>query len=58
VVKKCHPTFSTDLLKVKRGQLTDDRLYKVRPDINSLVSKFQQVYVPEKRISMDEGMTA
>jgi hypothetical protein len=25
-----------------------DRLYKVRPVVNSLVSKFQQIYVPEK----------
>jgi hypothetical protein len=30
----------------------------VKPVLNFLVSKFQQVYVPEKQISIDEGMTA
>jgi hypothetical protein len=34
----------------------EDRLYKVRPVLNSLVSKLQQVCVPGKQISVDEGM--
>jgi hypothetical protein len=36
----------------------EDRLYKVRSVLTSLVSTFQQVYVPEKQISIDEGMIA
>jgi hypothetical protein len=32
------------------------KLHTERPVLNFLVSKFQQVYVPEKQISIDEGM--
>jgi hypothetical protein len=30
----------------------------VKPVLNFLVRKFQQVYVPEKQITIDEGMIA
>jgi hypothetical protein len=36
----------------------DDRLYNVRPVLNSLVTKFEDVYVPEQQILIDEGMIA
>ena len=33
-----------------------DRLYKVRPLVDLLVSKFKAVYIPEKNISIDEEL--
>ena len=36
----------------------DDRLYNVRPVLNSFVTKFEDVYVPEQQILLDEGMIA
>ncbi|PNF23441.1 hypothetical protein B7P43_G09117 [Cryptotermes secundus] len=36
----------------------EDRLYKVRPIIDSLVGKFRNTYIPEKEIAIDEGMIA
>lgn len=43
----------------KEARPTDyeDILYKVRPVLNSLVSKLQQVYIPGRRTSIDEDMT-
>jgi len=32
-------------------------LTKVRPFLSSLASKLHQIYVPEKEMSIDEGMT-
>jgi hypothetical protein len=34
------------------------RLHKVRPFLNSLSSKLHHIYVPEKEMSIDEGVTA
>ena len=31
-----------------------DRLYKVRPLVDNLVSKFKRTYIPEREISIDE----
>ena len=33
-----------------------DRLYKVRPLVDHLVSKFKSTYIPEKEISLDEEL--
>ena len=33
-----------------------DRLYKVRPVVEYLVSKFKSVYIPEEHISIDEEL--
>ena len=33
-----------------------DRLYKVRPVLNSIVNRFQEVYIPEKQISIAEAI--
>ena len=33
-----------------------DRLYKVRPIVQDLVSKFKSVYIPEEHISIDEEL--
>ena len=33
-----------------------DRLYKVRPLVDQLVSKFKSTYIPEKEISVDEEL--
>jgi len=36
----------------------EGRLHKVRPFLNSLASKLHHIHVPEKEMSVDEGMTA
>ena len=33
-----------------------DRLYKVRPLVDHLVSKFKSTYIPEKEISVDKEL--
>lgn len=35
-----------------------DRLYKIRPILDMLVPKFKSTYVPDREISIDEGMMA
>ncbi|XP_038071966.1 piggyBac transposable element-derived protein 4-like [Patiria miniata] len=35
---------------------TNDRLYKVRPVIDTLTENFKSVYLPDSRISMDESL--
>jgi hypothetical protein len=36
----------------------EGKLCKVRPFLNSLASKLHHIYVPEKEMSIDEGVTA
>ena len=33
-----------------------DRLYKIRPVVEDLVSKFKTIYKPEKHVSIDEEL--
>lgn len=39
-----------------RSVNSDDKLYKVRPVLDYLVSKFQEMYQPNKNICIDEGV--
>jgi hypothetical protein len=34
----------------------EDRLYKIRPILDSVVNNFKSNYIPEREISLDEGM--
>jgi hypothetical protein len=34
----------------------EDRLYKIRPILDTVVNNFKSDYIPEREISLDEGM--
>ncbi|GFR15296.1 DDE_Tnp_1_7 domain-containing protein [Trichonephila clavata] len=36
----------------------ENRLYKVMPVLESITKKFKELYIPNKEISIDEGMMA
>ena len=42
--------------KAARGQLGNDPLFKIRPVIETLTNKFQDVYTPEERLTIDEAI--
>ena len=43
-------------LAIPRGQPGFDKLYKIRPLLNILISNFQNVYSPHREVSIDEAM--
>ena len=42
--------------KAARGQPVYDPLFKIRPIIDTLVTKFQDVYTPEEQLTIDEAI--
>jgi hypothetical protein len=36
--------------------INEDRLYNIRPILDTVVSNFKSNYIPEREISLDEGM--
>ena len=42
--------------KAARGQPDYDPLFKIRPIIETLVTKFQDVYTPEEQLTIDEAI--
>ncbi|XP_068122483.1 piggyBac transposable element-derived protein 4-like [Hyperolius riggenbachi] len=42
--------------QVSREDPAHDRLFKIRPLLNHLNTKYQEVYVPERQIAIDESM--
>ena len=42
--------------KAARGQPDYDPLFKIRPIIDTLVTKFQDVYTPEEQLTIDEAI--
>jgi hypothetical protein len=42
--------------KAARAQPADDPLFKVRPVIVTLITKFQDVYTPEEQMTIDEAI--
>jgi len=42
--------------KAARGQPGYDPLFKIRPIIDTLVTKFQDVYTPEEQLTIDEAI--
>jgi hypothetical protein len=42
--------------KAARGQLGYDPLFKIRPVIDILITKFQDVYTPEEQLTIDKGI--
>ena len=47
---------SDNLQMIPRGCPGFDRLYKIRPLVNHLVTRFKSSYVPGREISIDESM--
>ena len=45
-----------DNSKYNTNEPNCDRLYKVRPLVQYLISKFKRVYIPEEHISIDEEL--
>ena len=50
--------FNDSSAELKRGDANYDRLYKVRPVLNSVLEKAKSIYEPSKCLSVDEGMIA
>ena len=42
--------------KAARGQPDYDPLFKIRPVIDTLITKFQDVYTPEEQLTIDEAI--
>ena len=42
--------------QVPRGQPGYDKLFKLRPFVDPLIRSFQEMFVPQKQLSIDEGM--
>ena len=42
--------------KAARGQPGYDPLFKIRPVIDTLTNKFQDVYTPEEQLTIDEAI--
>jgi hypothetical protein len=42
--------------KAARAPPAYDPLFKIRPVIDTLITKFQDVYTPEERMTIDEGI--
>jgi len=42
--------------KAARGQPGYDPLFKIRPEIDTLITKFQDVYTPEEQLTIDEAI--
>jgi hypothetical protein len=42
--------------KAARGHPDYDPLFKIRPIIDTLVTKFQDVYTPEEQLTIDEAI--
>jgi hypothetical protein len=42
--------------KAARGQPGYDPLFKIRPVIDTLITKFQDVYTPEEQLTIDEAI--
>jgi hypothetical protein len=40
--------------KAARGEPNYDPLFKIRPVIDTLIAKFQDVYTPEEELTVDE----
>ena len=41
--------------KAARGQPANDPLFKIRPVIDTFITKFQDVYTPEEQMTIDEA---
>jgi len=48
--------FNNNDAKVARGQLGYDPLFKIRPVIDTLVTKFQDVYTPKEQLTINEAI--
>ena len=42
--------------KAARGQSGYDPLFKIRPIIDTLITKFQDIYTPEEQMTIDEAI--
>jgi len=48
--------FNNNDAKTARGQPGYDPLFKIRPVIDTLITKFQDTYTPEEQMTIDEAI--
>jgi hypothetical protein len=47
---------TNNVAKAARGQPGYDPLFKIRPVIDTLITKFQDVYTPEEQLTIDKAI--